>query len=44
MYEHLKELTREAKANGLAVVVWSYPRGAGLSKQGETAILSLIHI
>ena len=22
----------------LAVVVWSYPRGAGLSKEGETAI------
>src|SRR3990167_5724304 len=25
-------------AHGLAVVVWSYPRGAGLSKDGETAI------
>ena len=37
-YEDLKELTREAKARGLVVVVWSYPRGAGLSKQGETAI------
>src|SRR5262245_37181601 len=35
-YEDLKELTREAKARGLVVVVWSYPRGAGLSKQGET--------
>ncbi|MGF4382280.1 hypothetical protein ACQF50_26930, partial [Klebsiella pneumoniae] len=23
---------------GLAVVIWSYPRGAGLSKDGETAI------
>jgi fructose-bisphosphate aldolase, class I len=38
MYEELRELTREAKAKGLAVVVWSYPRGSGLSKQGETAI------
>ncbi len=38
MYEQLRELTREAKANGLAVVVWSYPRGGGLSKQGETAV------
>ncbi len=38
MYEHLRELTEEAKACGLAVVVWSYPRGASLSKQGETAI------
>lgn len=38
MYEDLRELTLEAKRSGLAVVVWSYPRGAGLSKQGETAI------
>ncbi|HMI89512.1 MAG TPA: class I fructose-bisphosphate aldolase [Polyangiaceae bacterium] len=38
MYEDLRELTLEAKKKGLAVVVWSYPRGAGLSKEGETAI------
>lgn len=38
MYEDLKDLTSEAKAKGLAVIVWSYPRGAGLSKAGETAI------
>lgn len=38
MYEDLRELTLEAKAKGLAVVVWSYPRGNGISKQGETAI------
>jgi fructose-bisphosphate aldolase, class I len=38
MYEDLRELTLEAKKKGLAVVVWSYPRGAGLSKDGETAI------
>ena len=38
MYQNLRELTQEAKSYGLAVVVWSYPRGAGLSKQGETAI------
>src|SRR5581483_5389063 len=38
MYEELRELTLEAKAKGLAVVVWSYPRGAGLSKAGETAV------
>jgi class I fructose-bisphosphate aldolase len=38
MYEDLAEITREAKANGLAVVVWSYPRGEGLSKEGETAV------
>lgn len=38
MYEELRELTLEAKAAGLVVVVWSYPRGSGLSKQGETAV------
>jgi len=38
MYQQLRELTEEAKRKGLAVVVWSYPRGSGLSKQGETAI------
>src|SRR5437870_485277 len=38
MFDDLRELTAEAKANGLAVVVWSYPRGSGLSKEGETAI------
>jgi class I fructose-bisphosphate aldolase len=38
MYQELRELTAEAKAKGLAVVVWSYPRGAGLSKAGETAV------
>src|SRR5690349_15083082 len=38
MYEELRELAEEAKACGLAVVVWSYPRGSSLSKAGETAI------
>jgi fructose-bisphosphate aldolase, class I len=38
MYEQLRELTADAKAAGLPVVVWSYPRGSGLSKEGETAI------
>lgn len=38
MYEQLREIAEEAKANGLAVVVWSYPRGSALSKQGEMAI------
>jgi class I fructose-bisphosphate aldolase len=38
MYEELRELTLEAKAAGLATVVWSYPRGSSLSKEGETAI------
>jgi class I fructose-bisphosphate aldolase len=38
MYQQIAALTEEAKQSGLAVVVWSYPRGAGLSKDGETAI------
>ncbi len=37
-YEQLRELTEEAKAAGLVVVVWAYPRGSGLSKEGETAL------
>jgi len=37
-FEDLRELTLEAKRKGLVVVVWSYARGAGLSKQGETAV------
>jgi class I fructose-bisphosphate aldolase len=37
-FQDLKELTEEAKRKGLVVVVWSYPRGTGLSKEGETAI------
>jgi class I fructose-bisphosphate aldolase len=38
MYQELRELTLEAKAAGLPTVVWSYPRGTALSKEGETAI------
>jgi class I fructose-bisphosphate aldolase len=38
MMEDLRELTAEAKAAGLAVVVWSYPRGGNLSKDGETGM------
>jgi class I fructose-bisphosphate aldolase len=38
MYGQIRELAEEAKRKGLAVVVWSYPRGSGLSKEGETAI------
>jgi len=37
-YEQLREIAAEAKAVGLLVVVWSYARGGGLSKAGETAI------
>lgn len=38
MQEELRELSREAKAKGLATVVWSYPRGGKVSKDGETAL------
>jgi fructose-bisphosphate aldolase, class I len=38
MYEELRDLVREAKEYGLPTVVWAYPRGGGLSKDGETAI------
>jgi len=38
LYGQLRALAQEAKAKGLAVVVWSYPRGSGLTKEGETAI------
>ena len=36
--ENLRELTLEAKEFGLPVVTWSYPRGSGISKEGETAV------
>ena len=38
MYEQIRRLAQEAKNVGLAVVVWSYPRGTSISKEGETAI------
>lgn len=38
MYEEIAVAARQAKEAGLAVVIWSYPRGEQLSKAGETAI------
>ena len=38
MMEEIREMAAEAKSVGLAVVIWSYPRGGSLSKEGETAI------
>ncbi len=38
MMQEIRELAEEAKSVGLAVVIWSYPRGDALSKEGETAI------
>jgi class I fructose-bisphosphate aldolase len=37
-YEQLRELAEEAKSAGLAVVVWAYPRGDGINKDGRTAL------
>ena len=38
MMEEIAAMAEEAKAVGLAVVVWSYPRGGNLTREGETAI------
>jgi class I fructose-bisphosphate aldolase len=38
MFEDLRDLAEEAKTVGLAVVVWSYPRGGDLTTKGETAM------
>ncbi len=37
-YEQVRELAHEAKSCGLAVVIWSYARGAAISTEGETAL------
>ncbi|MEM1388920.1 MAG: class I fructose-bisphosphate aldolase [Pseudomonadota bacterium] len=38
MMEEIVEMRREAAAKGVATVIWSYPRGEAISKEGETAI------
>ncbi|HUD50065.1 class I fructose-bisphosphate aldolase [Parvibaculum sp.] len=38
MMEEIREMSAEAKAAGLATVIWSYPRGGNLSKEGELAV------
>jgi len=37
-YEQFRAISREAKEKGLAVVMWAYPRGGPISKEGETAL------
>ncbi len=37
MFEETRELSEQAKACGLAVIIWSYARG-NISKDGETSI------
>lgn len=38
MYAQIREISEEARAVGIPTVIWSYPRGSGLSKEGETAV------
>ncbi len=38
MFEEISAMREEAAAKGLATVIWSYPRGEALDKDGETAI------
>ncbi len=38
MMEEIREMVAEAKSVGLAVVIWSYPRGGKLTKEGELAL------
>ena len=38
MYQQCREMIAECKSYGLAAVVWSYPRGSSISKQGETGV------
>ncbi len=37
-YEQIRELREEAASVGIPTVIWSYPRGAGVSKDGETSL------
>lgn len=38
MYEEISAMRQEAAAKGVATVIWSYPRGEAVTKDGETAI------
>lgn len=38
MMEEVRDMIEEARAYDIASVVWSYARGAGISKEGETAM------
>ncbi|WP_062014193.1 class I fructose-bisphosphate aldolase [Aureimonas sp. AU4] len=38
MLEELREITLQARSRGLMTVVWSYPRGGKVTKQGETGL------
>jgi class I fructose-bisphosphate aldolase len=38
MYQDIRDLIAEARDVGLPTIIWSYPRGGGMSKAGETAL------
>ncbi len=38
MMEEIREMSAEAKSVGIATVIWSYPRGGMLTKEGELAL------
>lgn len=38
MFEEISEMRAEAASVGIPTVLWSYPRGEAISKDGETAI------
>jgi class I fructose-bisphosphate aldolase len=38
MYQEIREMILEAKDYGIASVIWSYPRGSNLAKDGEQAV------
>ncbi|MDF0600915.1 class I fructose-bisphosphate aldolase [Psychromarinibacter sp. C21-152] len=38
MFEEIVEMRKEAAAKGVATVIWSYPRGEAVTKEGETAV------
>ncbi len=38
MFEEVRDAVAEAKAHGLAVIIWAYPRGGTLSSEDETSL------
>ena len=38
LIEEIRELSAEAKSVGIATVIWAYPRGGDVSKEGELAL------
>jgi class I fructose-bisphosphate aldolase len=38
LIEEIRELSAEAKSVGIATIIWAYPRGGDISKEGELAL------